>query len=139
MNDRIQFVCQPHLDDKGEFTWPADETDRNELASRLFGACVIAGMDYWIEQALPAMQEFSADQQSKIKKLLFQTVSGVVFSILVKLDQFPHANLDLVLSNLENDAKIASIIEGDIFDLHDRLANWLDEFSNFPAEFCGQP
>ena len=136
MKDRILTICAEYLDSNGEFQWPPDESARNKLASRLLGACVVAAMDGWIERGLSTLEDgFSSEQQSKVRALLFETVKGVVFSILVKLDQFPCANLDLVLTGLENEERLASIFEGDIFDFHDRLWGWIKEFSEFPEEF----
>jgi hypothetical protein len=136
MKDRIRTVCAEYLDSEGEFHWPADESVRNTLASRLLGACIIGAMDGAVETGLSTLEaDFSPEQQAKVRRLMFETVKGVVFSILVKLDQFPGANLNLVLSGLENDDRLASIFEGDIFDLHDRLWGWISEFSEFPKEF----
>ena len=136
MKDRIQFVSQDYLDANGDFQWPTNEADRNQLASRLLGACIVAATDYWIEKAIPKIEsDLPIDQQNKMKQILFDTVRGVVFSILVKLDQFPFANLDLVLSDVEKDERLASIVEGDIFDLHDRLFGWVEKFSEYPKEF----
>lgn len=130
MKEPIRFVCKPYLDAAGQFQWPAEEAERSKLASRLFGACLVGAMDDWINKALPTLQsKVSKDQWEDVEQVLFQTVGGVVFSILVRLDQFPCANLDLVLSDLETDSKLASITAGDIYDLHDRLWSWLAEFS----------
>ncbi len=136
MKDRISSVCKEHLDASGEFQWPADMAARNRLASRLLGACVVAKMDYWTEKALRTLEaELPVDQQQKLRRLLFDTVDGVVFSILAKLDQFPFANLDIVLSDVETQESIASVGDGDIFDFHDRLAGWIEKFSDYPEEF----
>jgi hypothetical protein len=136
MKDRIRAVCAEYLDSNGEFQWPADEAARNKLASRLLGACIVAAIDGCVEVGLSSLEaDLSSEQQSKVRRLLFQTVKGVVFSILVKLDQFPCANLDLVVTSLENEERLASIYEGDIYDFHDRLWDWIREFSEFPEEF----
>jgi hypothetical protein len=136
MKERIQSVCQEHLDASGQFQWPDSKVERDELASRLLGACIVAGMDSSIEKALSDLPpSLSSEQRSKFEQLLFEAVKGVVFSILVKLDQFPQANLDLVLSDLETQKNLASVTEGDIFDLHDRLWSWLEEFSEYAKKF----
>lgn len=136
MKERIQSVCQQYLDGTGQFQWPVDGAARNRLASHLFGACVVAGMDICIDDARPALPtSLTLEQRSAIEQVLFQTVKGVVFSILVKLDQFPQANLDLVLRDLDSEEMLASVVEGDIFDLHDRLWKWLEEFSEYTKEF----
>jgi hypothetical protein len=136
MKDRIRSVCEKYLTPDGELQWPADEAARNKLGSRLLGACVVAAMDQEIETSLPSLQsDFSEEQQRKVRHLLAQAVRGVVFSILVKLDQFPCADLDLVLSRLESQERLGSIVEGDSLDFHDRLWNWIEEFSEYPREF----
>lgn len=140
MKERIQFVCKPHLDVEGNFRWPVNEADRNALASRLLGACIVAGMDDSVERAMKRLEEKSAialapEQKEVVERLLAETVRGVVFSVLVKLDQFPHALLDLVLTEPEDGRPLASIMEGDIYDLHDRLWGWLSEFSEHAALF----
>lgn len=136
MKDCVRSVCAEYLDSNGRFQWPADEPARNKLASRLLGACIVAAMDGWVEKGLSTLDTgFSSEQQLKVRRLLFETVKGVVFSILVKLDQFPCANLDLVLTGLESEGRLGSIFEGDTFDFHDRLWGWIKEFSEFPEEF----
>jgi hypothetical protein len=40
-----------------------------------------------------------------------------------------------VLTGLEHEERLASIVEGDIIDFHDRLWGWITEFSDFPEEF----
>lgn len=136
MKDRIRSICAEYLDRNGIFQWPADEPARNMLASRILGACIVAVMDGWVEKDLSTLDpDFSSEQKLKVRRLLFETVKGVVFAILVKLDQFPNANLDLVLTGLENEDRLASIFEGDFFDFHDRLWGWIKEFSEFPEEF----
>lgn len=136
MKDCIRYVSQEHLDTNGVFRWPADAGDRDKVASRLLGACIVDAMDGGIEKALASLPaDFSADQQPKARSLLFRTIAGIVVSILAKLDQFPSANFDMVLTNLDNEEKLASVVEGDTLDLHDRLPGWLKEFSEFAKEF----
>jgi hypothetical protein len=137
VKNRIESVCQSHLDANGEFQWPADATQRNQLASRFLGASIVSGMDNWSERAIAKLESesVSIEQKQNLKRLIFETVQGVVFSILVKLDQFPYGNLDLLLSDVETEQRLASIVDGDIFDLHDRLGAWLAEFSEYPKEF----
>jgi hypothetical protein len=102
MKDRIRSVCAEYLDSNGEFRWPADQTGRNNLASRLLGACIVAAMDGSVEKGLSTLEtDFSSEQQLKVRRILFEAVKGVVFSILVRFDQFPYGNLDLVLTGLE--------------------------------------
>src|SRR5580698_8786300 len=129
MADRIQSVCQPHLDDGGEFHWPATQEGRDALASRMLGACVVAGMDEWTGRAIQRLRAepqlgLTAEQSAKAEKIVAEAVRGVVFSTLVKLDQFPHAILDIVLSGEEDEVPVASIVAGDINDLHDLIWGW---------------
>jgi hypothetical protein len=135
------------------------------LASDLLGACVIACMDYWLEHALehlrnpeasPAWRRadvnwqkdeaarrlFSAlspEQRAAVEKQLFDTVFGVVHSVLAKLDQFPNGVADISVRHLETQETMASVYEGDILDLHDRLFGWIERFSNHAPAFLREP
>jgi hypothetical protein len=140
LKERIRFVCKPYIDSEGKFRWPANEPDRDALASRLLGACIVAGMDEWIERATKRLERgpglvLTPGQKDAVERLLAETVCGVVFSVLVKLDQFPQAAIDLILTDPDDGSQLASIMEGDIFDLHDRLWGWLSEFSEYAAQF----
>lgn len=67
---------------------------------------------------------------------MFQTAHGVLFSLLVKLDEFPGGFADVVVADLRDEKRpIASVMEADVFDLHDRLGSWIAEFSEYKEQF----
>ena len=160
MKNRIQHVWNDHFDPDGEPRWPDTPDSRNKLASRLLGASVIASVDDWLELALDVLRNaepsparrrertrseaedrqrsvfatLSQEQRVALEALLFQTVRGSLHSILVRLDQFPGARLDIVAFHPDTEQKLASILEGDILDLHDRLSSWIEEFSDYVKE-----
>ena len=146
MKERIQYVWSEHTGADGEPQWPNEQGKRNRLASRLLGACVIASIDYWLDLAFDVLRNQEAEsrrrlfgsltpeQRAGVESLLSETVHGVVFSLLTDLDQFPGARLDLVAYDADTQAQLASVGEGEIFDLHDRLGGWIEEFSEFRRE-----
>lgn len=160
MKDRIELVLEPHRGDDGQFRWPAATDDRNELASRLLGACSVASLDYWVESALDVLRNpepsperrrertdgeqddqerevlgaLTDEQRRVVETIVLRTAHGIMFSLLTELDQFPGAELDLVAYEPESATHLASVREGDIFDLHDRLGAWVEEFSEYSRE-----
>jgi hypothetical protein len=160
VKERIQHVWSEHIGPDGESHWPDDQSKRDKLASRLLGACVVGSIDYWLDLAFDALRNPDAsparrrervdadkddarrslfasltpEQRAGVELLLAETVRGVVFSILADLDQFPGARVDLVAYDSDTQEKLASVGEGDIFDLHDRLGGWIEEFSDYRRE-----
>jgi len=89
-------------------------------------------------------QSMTAEQRDAVRKLLVSTVRGAFFSALAGLDQFPAATsehegaaLELIVHDADTDQTLASVVDGDVFDLHDRLGNWLKEFSDHAVLFQG--
>jgi hypothetical protein len=160
VKDRIEFVLRAYRDEEGGVRWPAAAEERNALASRLLGACTVASLDYWLELALDVVRNpepsaerrrdrvdpdrddlerkvlsgLSDEQRAVVERLMFRTAKGAVFSLLTHLDQFPSAQLDLVAFDPDSDVELASVRDGEIFDLHDRLHGWVGEFSEYPHE-----
>src|SRR5262245_31514800 len=161
MKERIAHVWGPHTNPNGEPKWPADQQACNELASRVLGACIVAGMDGWIESAIDVLSNPTASperlrsrtepeldderrrvfgslttqQREQVEALLFRSIKGAVFSILVKLDQFPGGLADVVVTDPDHDGRLASVMEGSILDLHYRLHEWVAEFSEYPERY----
>lgn len=160
MKDRIANVWAKCAD------WPESEAERDLLASRLLGACIVASLDGWLEPALDRLHNpqspewrqqnggpqawardrelrehlgsLTPEQKRAVETLLAGTLSGTLHSLLTKLDQFPagtaaypDAVLELVVQEGDGETEIASVSAGELFDLHDRLAGWIEEFSEY--------
>jgi hypothetical protein len=163
MKDRIAHVWSPHTAPNGETRWPDKPEVRNELASRLLGACTVAEIDGAMGLAMdllhnpvpsaerlrsrphPEVEDqqrrvfasFTSEQRTHVEDLLFSTVHLAIFGLLTKLDQFPGGTVDLTVRDPDSGQGLASIVDGSVLDLHDRLASWLDEFSEYPEHFSG--
>ncbi len=161
MKDRIAHVWSSHIGPDGEARWPEGREARNELASRLLGACTVAEMDGSIALALDVLQNrvasaerrrsrpdaqgddlrrqvlasLTQEQRTHVEELLFSTLRLAMFGFLTKLDQFPGGTADLVVRDADTGRELASIVDGSVVDLHDRLGSWLEEFSEYPDRF----
>jgi len=153
-------VAAPHVGPDGEFRWPADQDKRDELASDLLGAELVGSLDAWLELAYEPVRNASPsaewrrthstwetddrfregfatltpEQRALVEDLVSRTAEGLLFSLLVDLDQFPCGNLDLVVSDSDSGEPLASIMAGSMLDLHDRLGEWVERFSEYTAQ-----
>jgi hypothetical protein len=105
------------------------------------------GPEQWEEdQATRALfQSMSKEQRSAVQRLLVRTLHGAFFSALVKLDQFPAGTpesedtiADIVVVDADRAETVASVGNGDVLDFHDRLNQWIEEFSEYAALFLAE-
>ena len=144
----------------GELQWPSKQDDRDQLASDLLGAEIVGSLDYWVNHAADlltnatpsaegrrknvaweremkirrSLARVPPEAQAAVIRLVAETASGCLFSALVAFDQCPGASIRVTAHDLETDAALGSIVPGDI-DLHDRLYEWIEKFSEHPHRY----
>jgi hypothetical protein len=67
-----------------------------------------------------------------VLRLLRNVIDGATFSALVKLDQFPHANVIVQFVNREDEPPyVLQVVPGEKgFGIHERWHEWVEEFSS---------
>lgn len=149
-----------YLNERGGFHWPEDPEERNELASDIFGFQVVGRIDSAVEHAREVLFKPEAspeyrrhhsawetdqphrdcfatltdEQRQLVDRYLRESLTTTIFSLLVRFDQFSEGHLDLQVLDLETEEPIANIVQGSIFDLHDRLGEWIERFSRYAEE-----
>lgn len=144
------------VDKSGNIEIPESEEEKQKLARALLGNSLINNLDYWLDNAFdlvnnpereePFIRENAASKKDKafraafanlddevkekIKQLIADTTTGVLFSTLVSFDQFDFGELQikLVPKTLNSKTEELTIINKKE-DLHDELPEWIDTFS----------
>jgi hypothetical protein len=140
----------------GKLNVPADPKAQFDMARTLLGSSFVGTLDYLLNNALDKVEnpkpskpyirdnEFSRedryfrdafekmDPTSKeaVRKLLFRSLSGLFFSLLVDVDQFRFGELSISLlpkTDSPNSIELTSPTE----ELHDELHEWIYQFSKF--------
>jgi hypothetical protein len=75
-----------------------------------------------------------AAQRAAVIRLVAETASGAVFSALVAFDQCADAEIRVDAHDVETSEKLASILPRHL-DFHDRLYEWIAEFSEHPERY----
>jgi|SRR4051794_35610857 len=160
MSDAADEFLRTHVDDTNGVRWPSGHAARTDVAQTLLGLICVGICDYWYEFARdlvvnPAPEKpyvrawsdvakkdrayrdafatLNDDQRHAVLRLLRQVTDGTMYSALVKLDQFPHANVVIQFVNREDDAAVytVQVLPGE-FNLHERWHQWLRDFSDAP-------
>lgn len=149
------------IDDYGHVQVPEDINDRNELGKALFGASLIHALDFWlndandlIENPQPAepylrkneayridksfretLSTLSEEQKNIIKKLIQRTATGLLFNILVDLDQFDYGQIKMQIKpkQLDNSETELNVLPTK-FQIHDELNEWIFYLSKYSNE-----
>jgi hypothetical protein len=142
----------------GNLEIPESEEQKKQLAREVFGKNLVNILDGWIADAFdlvdnPEPQEpFTRDNaasrkdktfrntfqnldshsKEKIKELIADTATGILFSTLVSFDQFDYGQLKITLTpkttgNLKEEWQITNTKE--MLDLHDKLDEWIENYS----------
>lgn len=145
-------------DQFGHITIPTTAEEKVALARALLGFSLISNLDIWLNDAFdlidnpepkePFLRENEASRKDKalrttlggleneakekIKQLVLDTGTGVLFSTLVSLDQFDFGEISIKLKpkTLTEDNQELEITKK-WEDLHDDLPNWIESFSKF--------
>ena len=160
MADAAEEFLRKYLDERNGVRWPSGDATRTDVAQTLLGINCVSICDYWyqfaadlIENPQPekpyvrawndaakkdrayreAFATLNDDQKQVVLRLLRQVVDGTMYSALVKLDQFPHADVVIQFVNRENDDAVytVQVLPGE-FNLHGRWHQWVKEFSDLP-------
>src|SRR5262249_44458752 len=130
MSDTADKFLRKYLDDTNGVRWPNDDAAKTDVAQTLLGIRGVGISDYWFEYARDlvvnpqpetpyirawsdvakkdkayrdAFATLNDEQRRAILRLLRQVSDGVVYSVFVELDQFPHANVVISFVNREDD------------------------------------
>lgn len=152
----MKELIEKYVVDKfGNIEIPESEEEKQRLARALLGISLISNLDYWLdnafdlinnaERAEPFIRENAASKKDKafraafanlegevkekIKQLIADTTTGVLFSTLVSFDQFDFGELQIKLVPKTLDGQTEELDVTNKEDLHDELPEWLENFS----------
>ena len=162
MNPEADKYLRKHLTETNAVRWPDDDAAKIDTAQTLLGLHSVANADYWYEYARDvvvnpqpaspyvrpwneaakkdrayreAFSTLTEDQREAVLKLLRNVVDGATFSSLVKLDQFPHA--DIVVQMVQRGDELpytVQVVPGPRgFGIHERWSEWVRQFSSRSA------
>ena len=156
----MQDILKKYLkSDIRDIEIPENDQEKLKLARALFGYSIVDQLDCWlaiardyIENKEPkepfvrvnelsrkdklfreTFSKLDAETKAIIIKLVNSTMTGIVFSLLTKLDQFDFGELKISLKPKSTDCTEIKI-SSDSEDLHDELSEWIYSFSNFKDE-----
>ncbi len=159
MSDATDEFRRKHLDEGNGVRWPSGDAAKTDVAQTLLGIHCVGTCDYWYQFAADLIQNpqpekpyvrawndaakkdrayreafstFNDEQKQVVLRLLRQVVNGTMYSALVTLDQFPHADVVIQFVNREDDAVYTVQVLPGEFNLHERWHQWVKEFSDLP-------
>lgn len=137
--------------------WPENEAERAAAVRDMFGARIVGAMDVIIaenlavldgrltetaQRSIPgntirdeadffihAFSNLEADERDAVKSLVRKSCSSFLYWLLVKLDQFPGARLDIIANLQRGDEEIGTCLINDD-DLYPRYLEWIERFSD---------
>lgn len=159
-------IYNQYVSRDGSVLWPDDLEEQIYLARAILGRELIAVFDLWIEHANDLIENpepkkpflrpnkayredayfrnnlgtLEPKQKKAVRDLIRTTVSGVLFSTLVTLDQGDYGKYDLLLKPFSEKPFISEKTDGiSLFtnlpdELHDELNDWIISFSKFLDE-----
>jgi hypothetical protein len=162
MSPTGEKYLREHRTDSNAVRWPDDEAARVDVGQTLLGLHYVGNADYWYEFARDvivnpepakpyvrpwneaakkdrayreAFATLNDEQRDAMLRLVRNVADGATFSSLVKLDQFPHA--DIVLQMVQRDGEVpytVQVIPGTHgIGIHERWSEWVCEFSSRSA------
>ena len=141
----------------GNLESPETDDEKQQLAREVFGKNLISILDVWLEAAFdfvdnpkphePYQREnelsrrdkafreifiyLDSQTKEKIKELITDTATGILFSTLVSFDQFDYGELKITLKPKTTDSLEEEwVITNENLDLHDELDEWVENYSN---------
>lgn len=157
-------VYTKYVSDEGEIVWPEDSQERVLFARVLYGKQLISTFDYWFSRAVDLIENpappkpfqrkneaykedkyfrdrfstLSAEQKQVVRHLVRTIAHGILFGVLVDLDQSYYGEYEIALKPRKvrgNDQAIR--IAPDVpNDLHNELNDWILSFSKFADEIA---
>ncbi|PSR52576.1 hypothetical protein AHMF7605_03060 [Adhaeribacter arboris] len=154
---KMKELLEKYANDSfGNLEIPETDEKKQQLAREVFGKNLVSVLDGWLEIAFDFVDnpepkepfqrenEFSrrdkafrenfknldSQTKEKIKELISDTATGILFSTLVSFDQFDYGQLKITLSpkTIDNLDEEWIITDEDI-DLHDELDGWVENYS----------
>ena len=149
-------IDQYLADEFGRLNVPEHPTAQITMARALFGSALTHTLDYWIANALDkiekpqpakpyvrdndlsrrdryfrdAFSKLDTDSKEAVQKLICDTLSGLLFSVLVDFDQFDFGELSIsLLPKTDNPTPIEFTLPTE--ELHDEFNDWITSFSRF--------
>jgi hypothetical protein len=157
-------IYEKYVSDKGEIDWPEDSKERELLARALYGKELISTFDYWFSHAVDLIENprpsksfprkndaykqdkyirdgfstLSLEQKQVVRDLVRRIVHGVLFGVLVDLDQSHYGEYELSLKpqRVEGNDQTIKITLDKPEELHDELNDWVLSFSKFADEIA---
>ena len=155
----MQDIINKYVADEfGHITIPKTEEEKLALVRALLGFSLISNLDNWLsdafdlidnsEPAEPFVRENETSRKDKalrtafagldnevkekIKQLVIDTGTEVLFSSLVSLDQFDFGEISFKVrpKTLDESNEVLEISKK-WQDLHDELPEWIENFSKF--------
>ncbi|GEO03905.1 hypothetical protein AAE02nite_15690 [Adhaeribacter aerolatus] len=157
----IELIEKYVVDGFGNINLPESEDEKRKLARALLGLSLIGNLDNWLNNAFDLIDNHEPEEpflrenalsrkdkafrlafahldnavKEKIKEIIIDTASGVLFSSLVTFDQFEYGDICISLRPKTLDGKSEALDISDKWeDLHDELPEWIENFSNYRKE-----
>jgi hypothetical protein len=159
MNSHADEYLRKHLDDANAIKWPADARSKIDVSQTLLGIHFVANSDYWFGYAKDliinpqpekpyvrpwneaakkdrayreAFSTLDDKQREAVLRLLQNVIDGATYSALVKLDQFPHANVVVQFVNRDDESPyVLQVVPGEKgIGIHERWHEWVEDFSS---------
>lgn len=146
------------VDRFGNINIPESEEEKQKLARALLGISLINNLDSWLRSAfdlvdnpepeIPFSRENAASRKDKeyratlanlddevkekIKQLIGDITTGILFSFLVSMDQFDFGELQIkLIPKTSNEEAKELNVSNKQKDLHDELPEWIGNFSKY--------
>lgn len=142
----------------GNLESPETDEEKQQLAREVFGKNLVNILDGWLGTAFdlvdnpeheePFQREnelsrkdkafretfknLDSQTKEKIKELITDTATGLLFSTLVSFDQFDYGQIKITLSpkKIDNLKEVWQITNTNgMLDLHDELDKWIENYS----------
>lgn len=162
----MKELIEKYVVDKfGNINIPESEEEKQKLARALLGISLINNLDSWLNSAfdlvdnpepdIPFTRENAASKKDKafraafanlddeakekIKQLVADTTTGLLFSSLVSFDQFDFGALQIKLVPKTPKQETEELnITNQQEDLHDELPEWIENFSKYQEQLKNQ-
>jgi hypothetical protein len=151
MGKRDVFWDQVPADANGDIRWPDDPDARAALVRDVFGAKVIGALEAVLSEQLEVVEgkppsspssdfqiqaarrrlfaAMTEEQRTEVRRLLKKASFGVLYWILVKLENFPSGNVDFVVKPGTGMVCFPPVgIEQ--MELHHPYFDWVERFSD---------
>lgn len=153
-----ELLEQYVVDKFGNISIPKSNEEKTKLARALLGLSLIRNLDNWLsssfdlidkpepevpfrrENALSkkdrayreAFANLDDEVKAKIKQLIYETTTGVLFSSLITFDQFDFGDLNIKLTPKTSTGTTEELdVISPKEDLHDEFSDWIENFSKY--------